>query len=133
MKSVTFFTFSFTKLSLFVVVFLNSVSLSAAFLPVKQNSIDFKTSSPYFSDLLILKVEMVDGKKIVRISFNGNEGVDAEMNFYNAKNQLVHTANFELIKSPYYASVDVSAMAPGKYSVVLSTQKGKHNATFQLN
>lgn len=84
------------------------------------------------NDLLELKVDFVESKKLLRISFNGNEGTDGELKIYNIQNKLVSTSNFELIKSPYYATVDITSLESGSYSVVLITNKGSHNSTLQI-
>jgi hypothetical protein len=83
--------------------------------------------------LLVLKIEQVDSKKLLRVSFNGNEGVDAEIKIFDDKNSLISSFNLELIKSPYYATVDVTNLQPGKYSVILNTKMGLHNSTIQIN
>ncbi len=83
-------------------------------------------------ELLVLNLESVDSRKLLRISFNGNEGTDGELKIYDDKNTLVTTSNFELIKSPYYATVDVTSLPNGNYSVVLTTKSGNHNSSLQL-
>ncbi|MEN9323159.1 MAG: hypothetical protein RIT03_98 [Bacteroidota bacterium] len=133
MKSVNLIALNFIRFGLLAVVCLGSSSLNAFCLLQNTPSTTVKITEPATAELLVLKVELVDSKKILRVSFNGNEGVDAEMNFYNTKNERVLTANFELIKSPYYASVDVTNLPTGTYTVHLNTQSGKHRASFQLN
>lgn len=91
-----------------------------------------KNSLLLTDNLLVLNIESVDSRKLLRISFNGNEGTDGELKIYDANNTLVNTSNFELIKSPYYATVDVTSLPLGSYSVVLTTKSGNHNSSIQL-
>jgi N-acetylneuraminic acid mutarotase len=83
--------------------------------------------------LLVLKVEQVDSKKLLRISFNGNEGIEAEIKILDDKNTLISSFNLELIKSPYYATVDVTNLQSGNYSVILNTKMGLHNSKLHIN
>lgn len=91
-----------------------------------------KNSLLLTDNLLVLNIESVDSRKLLRISFNGNEGTDGELKIYDVNNTLVNTSNFELIKSPYYATVDVTSLPLGSYSVVLTTKSGNHNSSIQL-
>ena len=64
----------------------------------------------------------------MRVSFNGNEGNEGTLKIYNSQNALVLESNFELIKSPFYASVDVTNLQAGDYSLVLSTAVDNHTS-----
>ena len=91
------------------------------------------TKEAFIKDpLLVLNIAQVDSKKLLRVSFNGNEGVDAEIKIFDDKNTLISSFNLELIKSPYYATVDVTNLQPGKYSVILNTKMGLHNSTIHI-
>ena len=117
-----FFAFSFMKA--------NANELISVFTQKQMKAI--KNSLLPKDDLLVLNIESVDSRKLLRISFNGNEGTDGELKIYNDKNILVTTSNFELIKSPFYATVDVTSLPLGSYSVVLTTKSGNHNSSLQL-
>ena len=81
---------------------------------------------------MVLNLDFVDSKKLLRVSFNGNEGTDGELKIYDEKNVLVTSSNFELIKSPFYATVDVTALSTGTYLVVLVTNSGSHKSNLQI-
>jgi hypothetical protein len=76
---------------------------------------------------LVMVVVNENYKKIIRISFNGNEGSNGTLRIYNASRDLVKKANFELIKSPFYASVDVTNLVAGTYTAELTTEKAVHS------
>lgn len=102
---------------------------------LKNNSQDFffPPSGVNCKDpLLILKLVQVDSKKLLQISFNGNEGVDAEVKILDDRKNIAATFNLELIKTPYYATVDVTNLPPGKYSIELSTKIGLHTSTLLI-
>lgn len=82
---------------------------------------------------LVLKLEIIESKKILRVSFNGNEGTDGSLIIFNDQNKPLVQSNFELIKTPFYASVDVSTLSSGKYKVELTTPKGKHTTSLTIN
>ena len=82
---------------------------------------------------LVLKLEIIESKKILRVSFNGNEGTDGSLIIFNNQNKPLVQSNFELIKTPFYASVDVSTLSAGKYKVELTTPKGKHTTSLTIN
>ena len=117
-----FFAFSFVKA--------NANEFISVFTQKQMKAI--KNSLLPKDDLLVLNIESVDSRKLLRISFNGNEGTDGELKIYDDKNILVTTSNFELIKSPFYATVDVTTLPSGSYSVVLITKSGSHNSSLQL-
>jgi hypothetical protein len=80
------------------------------------------------SDLILNSV--IDGsEKILQVSFNGSEGTDGTLRIFNTTKSLVKEANFELIKFPFYASVDISSLASGTYKVELTTKKGIHTSS----
>ncbi|MEI6021639.1 MAG: hypothetical protein WCR21_10965 [Bacteroidota bacterium] len=80
---------------------------------------------------LVMRVEIVGGKKLLRVSFNANEGSEGSLKMVDARGKEVLRANFELIKFPYYATVDVTNLAAGTYTVKLKTQEAVH--TNELN
>ena len=84
------------------------------------------------TDDLVLLVVTDGNKRILRVSFNGNEGTDGTFKIYNASHKLVIESNFELIKSPYYASVDISALQPGKYIMELTTTTALHSTILSV-
>ena len=81
---------------------------------------------------LILSIIPIESKKILRISFNGNEGTDGTLRIFSVSQKLVKEANFELIKCPYYASLDITEILPGTYQVELTTKKGIHACTLSV-
>ncbi|CAN1513150.1 hypothetical protein MCEGE10_00856 [Flavobacteriaceae bacterium] len=98
----------------------------------KNHPIILKNDSFLKDELLVLNLDFVDSKKLLRVSFNGNEGTDGELKIYDEKNVLVTSSNFELIKSPFYATVDVTALSTGTYLVVLVTNSGSHKSNLQI-
>ncbi len=82
---------------------------------------------------LVLHIEKVDLKSLLRVSFNGNEGNDGKLKIYDQSNNLLIQSNFELIKSPFYATVDISALLPGIYPVSLNTKYGIHHLTLTID
>jgi hypothetical protein len=98
----------------------------------QKNIKTIKNSLLFTDNPLVLNLESVDSRKLLRVSFNGNEGIDGELKIYDDQNTLVSTSNFELIKSPFYATVDVTSLKSGSYSVILYTKSGSHNTTLQI-
>jgi hypothetical protein len=82
---------------------------------------------------VILKTDSQGSHRILRISFEGNEGKEGTLQIFNSTNTLVKTSTFELIKSPFYASVDITDLMPGEYTVQLTTQIATHTASFKIN
>jgi hypothetical protein len=78
---------------------------------------------------LIFQLKKEGSQQILRISFNGNEGNNGTLKIFNTKGDLVKEAHFELIKTPYYASVDVTNLKPGIYSLILKTTAGEHTSS----
>ena len=77
-------------------------------------------------------LEILDGQKLLRVSFNANEGNDGTLKVYNAQNTLVTESNFELIKSPFYATVDLTALSSGTYTLKLTTAQGEYVSTLTI-
>jgi hypothetical protein len=77
--------------------------------------------------LLVLNIETHYGAKVLCVSFNGNEGVDGTLQIKQGAT-VFKTAHFELIKQPYYASVDISNLAIGTYEVTLTTASRIHTS-----
>ena len=98
----------------------------------KNHPVILKNDSFFKDELLVLNLNFVDSKKLLRVSFNGNEGTDGELKIYDEKNVLVTSSNFELIKSPFYATVDVTALSSGTYMVILVTKSGSHKSNLQI-
>jgi hypothetical protein len=78
---------------------------------------------------LVLKIEIVDSKRLLRVSFNGSEGPEGELKLYNSTNEMVIESNFELIKSPFYATVDISSLPAGTYTAKLTTGIAIHSSS----
>jgi hypothetical protein len=97
----------------------------------KQSNLVLTKKLPVFivDDALVLKIEIVDAKRLLRVSFNGSEGPEGELKLYNASNEMVIESNFELIKSPFYATVDINTLAVGTYTAKLTTGTAVHTAT----
>jgi len=129
--------FPFPTIKKAIFVFLLLFVIAANAIQSKSNvsknySIFLKNNSFLKDELLVLNLDFVDSKKLLRISFNGNEGTDGELKIYDEKNVLVTSSNFELIKSPFYATVDVTALSTGTYLVVLITNSGSHKSNLQI-
>ena len=97
----------------------------------KQSNLAGTKKLPVFivDDALVLKIEIVDAKRLLRVSFNGSEGPEGELKLYNASNEMVIESNFELIKSPFYATVDINTLAVGTYTAKLTTGSSVHTST----
>jgi hypothetical protein len=80
---------------------------------------------------LVLVLDQSNGKKILKVSFNGNEGNEGSLVILS-NSIIVKSAQFELIKTPYSASVDVSNLASGTYEVILTTASGTHSAQITI-
>lgn len=116
--------------SLFFIVFV--LSSWGCFMGSSKNIKSHSNRSIFQESNLVLNVEVQNSKKILRVSFNGNEGNDGELKIFNNSNQLVAQSNFELIKSPFYASVDISSLAAGNYVVKLTTNVAVHQSSLVL-
>jgi hypothetical protein len=75
---------------------------------------------------LVLETQNIESRRLLRISFNGNEGTNGYFELYNYNNDLVKQSKFELIKFPFYASVDVTDLEAGTYAVRLTTSDQIH-------
>lgn len=82
--------------------------------------------------LLVLNIEMQYGARVLKVSFNGNEGTDGTLQI-KLNNTVVKAASFELIKQPFYASVDISNLAAGTYQVILTTATGTHSSSILID
>lgn len=113
------------------------IILSSALISFKSTEIRIKTKENQIFQLnnfqlneapFVFYIEQVGNSKLLRVSFNGNEGNEGTLKIYNSQNALVLESNFELIKSPFYASVDVTNLQAGDYSLVLSTAVDNHTS-----
>ena len=82
--------------------------------------------------LLVLNIEMQYGARVLKVSFNGNEGTDGTLQI-KLNSTVVKAASFELIKQPFYASVDISNLAAGTYQVLLTTATGTHSSSILID
>jgi hypothetical protein len=113
------------------------IILSSALISFKSTEIRIKTKENQIFQLnnfqlneapFVFYIEQVGNSKLLRVSFNGNEGNEGTLKIYNSQNALVLESNFELIKSPFFASVDVTNLQAGDYSLVLSTAVDNHTS-----
>jgi hypothetical protein len=97
----------------------------------KQSNLAVVKNLPFFIgyNSLVLKIEIVDSKRLLRVSFNGSEGTDGELKLYNTSNEMVVESNLELIKSPFYATVDISSLPAGTYTAKLTTVNNVHTSS----
>lgn len=72
--------------------------------------------------------EQVGNSKLLRVSFNGDEGNEGTLKIYNSQNVVVNESNFELIKSPFFASVEITNLPSGNYTLLLTTALGNHTS-----
>lgn len=82
--------------------------------------------------VLSLEIVMDNSNRILHVSFNGDEGHEGTLKIYNHSGNLVKESNFELIKSPFYASVDITGLEKGNYKVELTTSKGIHSSNIEI-
>jgi phenolic acid decarboxylase len=98
--------------------------------PIQNNLLQTPVSTN--DTLLVLNIEMQYGARVLKVSFNGNEGTDGTLQI-KLNNTVVKAASFELIKQPFYASVDISNLAAGTYQVVLTTAIGTHSSSILID
>ncbi|MCX6310392.1 MAG: hypothetical protein NT084_02005 [Bacteroidetes bacterium] len=94
----------------------------------KQHSISYFSLEPD----MVLSVSTSNSKKLLFVSFNANEGSDGTMRIFNSAHKVAVESNFELIKSPFYATVDISGLRAGDYTVELTTSIGTHIMSLQI-
>lgn len=82
---------------------------------------------------LVLRVEIISGKKLLRVSFNANEGSEGKLKLIDNRGKEVLLANFELIKFPYYATVDITNLPTGTYTANLITQLAVHSSELNID
>jgi hypothetical protein len=98
--------------------------------PIQNNMLQTPISTN--DTLLVLNIEMQYGARVLLVSFNGNEGTDGTLQI-KQNTTVVKTASFELIKQPFYASVDISNLAVGTYQVILTTTTGTHTSSILID
>ena len=100
-------------------------------LPVKLILSDTSLSLKHDNEL-VLSIVFVESKRILHVSFNGDGGSEGTLKIYSVSHLLIKKVNFELIKYPYYASVDITDILSGTYQVELTTKKGVHTCTLTV-
>jgi protein-S-isoprenylcysteine O-methyltransferase Ste14 len=110
---------------LFLFVFISSFANAAERFVKDESSESFATTN---DTLLVLNIETHYGARVLCVSFNGNEGTEGTLQI-KQNDVVLKTAHFELIKHPYYASVDISNLGTGSYDVTLTTSAGIHSST----
>jgi len=114
-------------ISVATIFIVNSVFATANFEKVQfSNHIISNACSD--DEPFVFYTEQVGNSKLLRVSFNGNEGNEGTLKIYDSNNILVIESNFELIKSPYFASVDVTNLSEGNYSLILTTATTSHTS-----
>jgi hypothetical protein len=81
---------------------------------------------------LVLNIFIENGHRLLRVSFNGSEGSEGDLKIFNPAHEVNAEFNFELIKYPNYATVDLTDLTPGNYLVELSTKIAVHTATLSI-
>ena len=84
------------------------------------------------SDNLVIKIETINFERILRVSIRRPEGQLGILKIFDSKGTQRVISNLELIMLPYHASVDISALPVGNYTVKLTTGKGTHTAILQI-
>jgi hypothetical protein len=77
---------------------------------------------------LVLNLVTANSKKLVQVSFNGDEGMHGTLKIFNSLNEKVGEFNLELIAFPNYATVDITSLSTGKYKAELSTRTAIHTS-----
>lgn len=118
-------------LKVFVIVILfNAIGVFGGYL---KAAIPVDYSSPVDSvdtaSQLKLNLIIIDSRGLVRVSFQGDEGNNGTLKFLNSSNRVVYEVGIELIKLPYYTTIDVTDFYRGSYSVVLTTEKTIHTTS----
>ncbi len=81
---------------------------------------------PKDSDI-VLNLEHMFNKKLLQVSLNVQEEGDGRLKIFNLDGKALISANIELIKYPYYATVDVTSLTSGTYVAIVMTTKGIHS------
>jgi len=120
----------FNCLTLLLLLLSNNLFAHQISNPIQNNILQTPVSTN--DTLLVLNIEMHYGARVLRVSFNGNEGTDGTLQI-KQNNAVVKAASFELIKQPFYASVDISNLAAGTYQVTLTTATGTHSSSILID
>lgn len=81
---------------------------------------------------LVLNLVTENSQKLLRVSFNGNEGMEGDLKIFNRAKEQKAEFNFELIKFPNYATVDITDLPPGTYTIELHTKKAIHTSRLTI-
>lgn len=114
---------------LFLFFLMSFVSFSSVYSLSEKSCNDFIYEAP---DVVVFEIVKENNSNLLRISFNKEEGQEATFVIYNAQNRVLLESNFELIKYPNYATVDISNLAKGSYQTMLTTQKGRYSKTLVI-
>ena len=120
----------FNCLTLLLLLLSNNSFAHQVSVPIQNNML--QTSISTNDTLLVLNIEMQYGARVLLVSFNGNEGTDGTLQI-KQNTTVVKTASFELIKQPFYASVDISNLTVGTYQVILTTATGTHTSSILID
>jgi hypothetical protein len=125
--------FSYSARLFFCIFFLTTIFKSQNISAYQQSNEIFNITS--FSaaenplELLFVKEQSV---KSIRISFNGNEGMEGTIRLYNSQNVQVLEYPIELIKSPNYATIIVSELPGGNYKAELKTRRSTYTSQIEV-
>lgn len=127
----SFFLYSILIVVLFVVKSLvpnsaNMLSGDSGNSMLNQNSAQLVM--PQDSDI-VLNLEHMFNKKLLQVSLNVDQEGDGRLKIFNLDGKSLISANIELIKYPYYATVDVTSLNSGTYVAIVMTTKGIHSTT----
>ena len=87
---------------------------------------------PFADKDMVLNMVIENGHRLLRVSLNSYEGTEGELRIYNAANEQKGEFYFELIKYPHYATVDITDLVPGNYTVKLTTKIAAHTAVITV-
>lgn len=124
---VVFFVFNF-----FTVIASETYSdKSASF--VKSDRLTNGLRFPDTINNLVLKIVTEHSRQLLRISLVSYEPGEGVLNIFDNAGKQVIEASFELIRTPYYATVDISTLSAGKYVVKLHTDKNIYTSEILID
>ena len=108
-----------------------SAQTSASNLSGNLKTVAAKTDTAA-GDMLVINTVKTDLEKVVHVSFQGDEGAIGKLQIVNSLQQIIYDIDIELIKLPYYTTINIVEFLPGTYSVLLTTEKKKHSSILNI-
>jgi hypothetical protein len=82
---------------------------------------------------LLLKIADNHGQKVVQVSFDGVDAPTGQLEITNAAGRVMLLMEiFEIVKNPYYATINVSEFSSGDYIFTLKTKIRSYSSTITV-